>query len=111
MRVIPIDQAPDRFGFLLGLSITPDTDDTGHQKTDRDDVLIWRVECLHRLPRMSSMASSPRSEVEIVKIASARPPVVGEMQPVTFVRLIARPWQMEGRSGITLWADGVEVAD
>lgn len=102
MRNIPVDV--NRVGTLLALGVTPDLDQAGAQKANRDGEPTWKVEVLHRPPHVGEFR--PKPSVESVKVAG-RQPVVDEMQPVTFEGLVARPWEMNGRSGVALSADGV----
>lgn len=102
MQTMPLD--PTRLGTLLGLGVEPDVDDKGVQKTDRDGQPAWKVEVLHRPAQTGDF--TPKAGVELVKIVG-RQPVVTEMAPITFVGLVARLWEMNGKKGVSLSAEGI----
>lgn len=106
MQTIPVDAA--RLGGFLALSVAPDADAHGTQKTDREGRPLWRVECLHRPPQTGDFA--PKAQIEVIKIAAPAAPRVAEMTPVTFTGLVARFWEMSGRAGLSLSADAVHSA-
>lgn len=104
MQSIPVDTNPNRLGALLALGVAPDLDQTGAQKSDRDGQPMWKVEALHRPPTVGEF--KPKPTVETIKIPG-RQPVVDEMSPIEFVGLSARPWEFNGRSGVSLSAEGI----
>lgn len=105
MQSLPLD--PTRLGTMLALGVAPDVDQMGAQKADRDGQPAWRIECLHRPAQTGDFA--PKPAVEVVKV-HGRQPVVTEMAPIEFVGLVARAWEMNGRSGVALSAEGIAPA-
>lgn len=105
MKTIPVDTNPARLGDLQVLRVTAELDDKGVQKKDRNTQEPgWLVECLHRPAQVGDF--TPRAAVEVVKVYGPEP-VLDEMGTPSFVGLVARPWQMGDRSGVTLVAEAV----
>ena len=103
---LPLDQA--RMGTTLVLSVAPDTDQTGAQKMNGDNVPVWKVETLLKPPARED-GSAPKSETVYVKLAGRTAPQLAEFTPVRFHGLTARMWEMNGKSGISFSADSVEA--
>lgn len=107
MNLFPVDAA--RLGELLMLSVVPDLDADGVQRTK--DAPVWRVEVV---VRPDELLSDPglRASVEIVKVPSREEPLQGvkPMSPLAFDGLVARYWSMTNRSGVSLSAHAVGVA-
>lgn len=106
MVSFPVDVA--RMGSMIVTGVSPDVDDAGTQR-DRDGVRLWKVEVLVR-PEPGPSGRAPRASVEVVKIAAADAPDLEPMEPVVFGGLVARPWQMGSRSGVSMSADSVACA-
>ena len=104
MRSIPVDQ--NRTGVFIALSVRPDADQEGTQKTNFENLPIWKVECLNR-PAARPDGSTPKADVMDVKIASHSEPQVSPMNAILFDDLQARPWNMNGSSGVSFSALGL----
>lgn len=101
MQVMPVDI--DRLGSVTFVSAEPDAVfGTGEQK-ERNGVPVWAVETLVR-------PDEGRSSVEVVKVAAPASPDFEPLTPLRFDRLVARHWENNGRTGISLSADGVNAA-
>lgn len=105
MRVIPIDT--ERLGDLTVLSVKASTDQAGVQKVSREDVPMWKVECLLRPIQTGDF--KPKAEVVEVSVPSRTEPDLEPMSTLLPTGFIARSWEMNGRSGIALSADSVEA--
>lgn len=101
MNRIPVDQTAMT---LIALSVTPNLDENKQQKTDFEGTPVWTVECLYRPEATGDF--QPKAEVVAVRVPSPTEPKVPAMTEVMFDRLVARQWSMNGRSGISLSADG-----
>ncbi|WP_147271171.1 hypothetical protein [Brevibacterium aurantiacum] len=101
MQVMPIDST--RLGSITFVSSEPDAVfGTGEQK-ERNGLPVWAVETLIR-------PEEGRSSVEVVKVAAPSSPGFEPLTPLNFDSLIARHWENNGRTGISLSADGVNAA-
>lgn len=102
MQFIPVDQT--RFDNVVALGqVRPDTDQQGTQK-ERDGVPVWKVTVL------VNTSPDEKPSVEEVKIPSPSEPSMVAMTPVVFDDLVAVAWQMNGRAGVSLRADGLQEA-
>jgi hypothetical protein len=107
LKTLPLDTA--RLSFIaIDMEPVPDYDAAGNrnggQRTDSDGRLLFRVNTLCLVEGESG------GETIQVRIAVDNdPPTINPLSPVKFQGLVARPWQQDGRSGIALIADGVEV--
>ena len=108
MRTIPI-RTESLTGFICAYAPEPNTDrTTGEIKKDRatgQDQYLVGVLVTYRDPEDS--AARPESVVLTVQVP--KPGAVGlvEGQRVKVYDLIARPWDREGRSGVTYRASAV----
>lgn len=95
IKALPIDQS----GMdLQALAVLPKTDRDGDQRTNRDEVNLWLVQCVGRNEDKSLFTME-------VQVASEKEPEV--RGPVAFKGLVGRPWAIDGRSGTTISADSV----
>jgi len=101
MRSFPIDL--EKVGIFRAVEVRPDLDDTGTQKKNSLGLPVWVVDVLH-------YSGDSRAEVERVKIAAEKEPTVVPLAKLRFIDLVARPWQMGSRSGVSLSASGLEMA-
>lgn len=76
----------------------------GKQRTTPEGVLLWKVPVAVLVPN----AKAP--EGSVVTVPSAAAPKFEQGAEVKFRGLRARMWNMNTSSGISLSADGVEVA-
>ena len=103
MRVIPVDTA--RVGRFQFVAANPKTDQDGEQMVTDFGVPRWMVQVLLTpLPTDGFQPKATLVEVNISDIDAPAPPPLTE---VDFFNLTARPWSMNGRSGISLSADEV----
>lgn len=101
MQFIPVDQ--DRFKSIVSVNeCRPDADQQGTQK-ERDGVPVWKVSVLMSV-------SNEKPAVEDVKVPSPVEPSMDMLTPVVFDNLVAVAWQMNGRAGVSLRADGIQEA-
>ena len=107
LKTLPLDTA--RLSFIaIDIEPVPDYDASGNrnggQRTDSDGRLLFRLNTLCLVEGESG------GETIQVRIAvDSDPPAITPLSPVKFAGLVARPWQQDGRSGIALIAEGVEV--
>lgn len=97
MRTLPIDTK--QLGDFLLLAIEPDKDQSGKQKATKDGQPIWVADCYVRYGN--------NRELLKIKIHGVQPQV--PIGPVTLVGLTARPYQIDGRSGISFVAQGIQT--
>lgn len=107
LNLIPVDNA--RLGQTELRSVSPKTDQSGEQRKNRDDVLQWTVTVIVSPPARED-GYTPKETIEDVTIAAPQAPKVSKGTPVNFGNLTARPYEFNGRSGITLSADSVTPA-
>jgi len=97
MRTIPVD--PSIICLVLGAQ--PAMRD-GHARTDHDGQPLVEVTAAY-LP-----GGADRPEMLTVRIPAAKvPAALSPATPVRFEQLTARPWQMDGRGGISYTATAV----
>lgn len=98
MNQFPLDPAglPARF-----LEASPA--EFGGKQQDRDGVAVWNVSLLVQLP-------GQRPDTLVVKVAGARPPEFEELAAVRLIHPVATYWQQGDRSGVSVRADGIELA-
>lgn len=102
MQTIPVDSV--RLGAVSFLGAEPDgVFGTGEQK-ERNGMPVWKVEALIR-------PDDGRSSVEVVKVAASALPEFEPLTPLSFDGLLARHWENNGRTGISLSADGVSAVN
>lgn len=106
MRSIPVDTS--RLGDLLVLSVKASTDQEGKQKKKNfDGITMWKIETLLRLEARGTF--KPKAEVVEIGVPSRTEPDLEPMSTLLPQGLVARSWEMNGRSGIALSADAVEA--
>lgn len=96
MKSIPVDQAALT---LRAIEVVAAERDGRPQMTD-DGRHVWLVRTLVQ-------TAGAKPETVDVRVPASVQPVLGDMCPVEFVDLVAKPWNMDGRSGVSLSA--VEV--
>lgn len=102
MQFIPVDQ--DRFSNVVALGQTrPDADQQGTQK-ERDGVPVWKITVL------VNTSPDEKPSVEDIKVPHSTEPLLTAMTAIEFDNLTAVAWQMNGRAGVSLRADGFQEA-
>lgn len=107
MRNFPLD--PARVGTFQVVEIAAKSDGDGGQKTNRDGIPQWTVQVLNK-PAPTAEGFQPKAGLEEVTITASQEPKASPLSVVTFAGLVARPWDMNGRSGVALSADAVQPA-
>lgn len=105
MNRIPVDQSALTFHVV---SVGPHLDDNKQQKVTDEGVPVWSIQCLHMPEQVGDYV--PKGQVEAVRVPARTEPKVDKFSEVKFVNLVARPWSMNGRSGVSLSADAVADA-
>lgn len=98
MRNIPVDIT--NLTTLVGGAIQPATNQDGTQKRDGGGRPLFTVPVV-------IVADSGNAETINVRLPGPVPQVA-QLTPVRFVKLVARPWSMEGRSGVSYLADSFQ---
>ena len=98
MRTIPVDTKS--ITTLVGGPIQAATSPDGSQRRDKSGRPLFQVPVII----VSEVASA---DTVVVRVPG---PVaqVAPLTPVTFVGLVARPWSMEGRSGVSFSAEAMQ---
>lgn len=100
MKTIPVDTS--RITLLIGGAIEPATTPTGAQRQDRNGKALFNVPVLAVVEGGSPDTLTVRVPGPVAALAP--------LTPVRLVGLMARPWQMDGRSGTSFTAEAVQPA-
>ncbi len=84
--------------FVVSRPPQPKNDNDGRQKADRE---TGAPLCVTELVAMDDTGA------EVIKVTTAGEPKVAKRQLVTVVRLVATPWNIDGRGGVAFRADGI----
>jgi hypothetical protein len=84
--------------FVVSRAPQPKNDNDGRQKTDRGT-----GELLH----VTELVAMDETGAEVIKVTTAGQPRVTKRQPVTVVKLVATPWNIDGRGGVAFRADAI----
>jgi hypothetical protein len=84
--------------FVVSRAPQPKNDNDGRQKTDRDT-----GELLHA----TELVAMDDTGAEVIKVTTAGEPKVTKRQLVTVVKLVATPWNIDGRGGVAFRADSI----
>ncbi len=84
--------------FVVSRSPQPKNDNDGRQKTDRET-----GEPLH----VTELVAMDDTGAEVIKVTTAGQPTVVKRQLVTVVKLVATPWNIDGRGGVAFRADAI----
>ena len=101
MNVVPIDVDMFLADVKAVLDVVPVVDNrTGEHMTNRDDVPRWRLELL---------VTDDRNQKQVVTVGftAIKPPEVIPGVMPNFDGLIARYWDFNGRSGMSLSAERI----
>lgn len=97
IKAIPVDQSSMN---LQALGVLAKADRDGVQRTNRDDVNLWAVQCVGKHEDGGLFTLE-------VQVASEKSPAV--QGPVEFKNLVVKPWSIDGRSGLSVTADSVQA--
>lgn len=100
MRNIPVDTG--KLTTVVGGAIAPATTPDGSPRTDRQGRALYNVPVI-------VLVDDGAADTMTVRIPGPVPQVAA-LTPVRIVGLIARPWQMEGRSGVSFSAEALQPA-
>ena len=84
--------------FVVSRAPLPKNDNDGRQKTDRET-----GELLH----VTELVAMDETGAEVIKVTTAGQPRVAKRQLVTVVKLVATPWNIDGRGGVAFRADSI----
>ncbi|MGH3946816.1 MAG: hypothetical protein ACRDSI_17500 [Pseudonocardiaceae bacterium] len=84
--------------FVVSRAPLPKNDNDGRQKTDRET-----GEFLH----VTELVAMDQTGAEVIKVTTVGQPRVAKRQPVTVVKLVATPWNIDGRGGVAFRADSI----
>jgi hypothetical protein len=84
--------------FVVSRAPQPKNDNDGWQKTDRDT-----GELLH----VTELVAMDDTGAEVIKVTTAGEPKITKRQLVTVVKLVATPWNIDGRGGVAFRADSI----
>ena len=84
--------------FVVSRTPQPKNDNDGRQKADRET-----GELLH----VTELVAMDETGAEVIKVTTAGQPRVAKRQLVTVVKLVATPWNIDGRGGVAFRADAI----
>ncbi len=84
--------------FVVSRAPLPKNDNDGRQKTDRET-----GELLH----VTELVAMDETGAEVIKVTTAGQPRIAKRQLVTVVKLVATPWNIDGRGGVAFRADAI----
>ncbi|MGH3766392.1 MAG: hypothetical protein ACRDTX_14790 [Pseudonocardiaceae bacterium] len=84
--------------FVVSRAPLPKNDNDGRQKSDRDTGAPLYV---------TEVVAMDETGAEVIKVTTAGEPRVAKRQLVTVVRLVATPWNIDGRGGVAFRADSI----
>lgn len=84
--------------FVVSRAPQPKNDNDGRQKTDRDTGAPLHV---------TELVAMDDTGAEVIKVTTAGEPRVTTRQLVTVVKLVATPWNIDGRGGVAFRADSI----
>ena len=84
--------------FVVSRGPQPKNDNDGRQKTDRET-----GELLH----VTELVAMDETGAEVIKVTTAGQPRIAKRQLVTVVKLVATPWNIDGRGGVAFRADAI----
>ena len=97
-QTMQLEIKTDGVEFVVSRAPQPKNDNGGRQKTDRET-----GELLH----VTELVAMDETGAEVIKVTTAGQPRVAKRQPVTVVKLIATPWNIDGRGGVAFRADAI----
>ncbi|MDQ3764578.1 MAG: hypothetical protein M3460_24395 [Actinomycetota bacterium] len=84
--------------FVVSRAPQPKNDNDGRQKSDRDTGAPLHV---------TELVAMDDTGAEVIKVTTAGEPKIGKRQPVMVVKLVATPWNIDGRGGVAFRADAI----
>jgi hypothetical protein len=84
--------------FVVSRAPQPKNDNDGQQKADRDTGELLQV---------TELVTMDDTGAEVLKVITAGEPGVTKRQLVTVVKLVATPWNIDGRGGVAFRADSI----
>jgi hypothetical protein len=84
--------------FVVSRAPLPKNDNDGRQKTDRET-----GELLH----VTELVAMDETGAEVIKVTTAGQPRVAKRQLVTVTKLVATPWNIDGRGGVAFRAEAI----
>jgi hypothetical protein len=84
--------------FVVSRAPQPKNDNDGRQKTDRETGASLHV---------TEVVAMDETGAEVIKVTTAGEPRVAKRQLVTVVKLVATPWNIDGRGGVAFRADSI----
>jgi len=84
--------------FVVSRAPQPKNDNDGRQKTDRET-----GELLH----VTELVAMDETGAEVIKVTTAGAPRVTKRQLVTVLKLVATPWNIDGRGGVAFRAEAI----
>ena len=84
--------------FVVSRAPQPKNDNDGRQKADRDTGAPLHV---------TELVAMDDTGAEVIKVTTAGEPRVTARQPVTVVKLVATPWNIDGRGGVAFRAEAL----
>ncbi len=84
--------------FVVSRAPQPKNDNDGRQKTDRDTGAP-----LHA----TELVAMDDTGAEVIKVTTAGEPKVTKRQLVTVVKLVATPWNIDGRGGVAFRVEAI----
>lgn len=84
--------------FVVSRAPQPKNDNDGRQKADRD---TGAPLCVTELVAMDETGA------EVIKVTTAGDPKVVKRQLVTVIKLVATPWNIDGRGGVAFRAEAI----
>jgi len=98
MRTLPIDTS--KMTVLVGGAIAAATSDDGTPRRDRNGAVLFNIPAV-------VLIEGGNAETLTVRVPGPVPQLA-PMTPVRLLNLVARPWSMEGRSGVSFSADALQ---
>ena len=98
MNSIPVDTS--RITTLVGGAIEPALTPSGTQRQSRDGKPLFNVPVVALIEGDNPDTFTVRVPGPVVQIP--------QLTPVRLIGLVARPWQMEGRSGVSFSASAIQ---
>jgi hypothetical protein len=84
--------------FVVSRAPQPKNDNDGRQKADRDSGAPLYV---------TELVAMDDTGAEVIKVTTAGQPRITTRQLVTVVRLVATPWNIDGRGGVAFRAESI----
>ena len=88
----------DGMEFVVSRAPQHKNDNDGRQKTDRETGAPLHV---------TELVAMDQTGAEVIKVTTAGEPKVVKRQLVTVVKLVATPWNIDGRGGVAFRAEAI----